>query len=29
MLEALVVLLLKILWDVVWYLVRRKLDRKD
>jgi len=29
MLEALLVLLLKILWDVVWYLVRRKLDRKD
>ena len=29
MLEALLVLLLKILWDVVWYLIRRKLDRKD
>ena len=29
MMEALLVLLLKVLWDVVWYLIRRKLDRKD
>ncbi len=29
MLEALLVFLLKVLWDVVWYLIRRKLDRKD
>lgn len=29
MLEALLVLLLKVLWDVVWYFIRRMLDRKD
>jgi hypothetical protein len=29
MLEALLVFLLKILWDVAWYLIGRKLDRKD
>ncbi len=29
MMEALLVLLLKVLWDVVWYFIQRKLDRKD
>ena len=29
MTEAVLVLLFKVLWDVVWYFIRRKLDRKD
>jgi hypothetical protein len=28
MMEALLALLFKVLWDVVWYFIRRKLDRK-
>jgi len=27
--EALIMLLLKVLWDVVWYCIRKHLDRKD